>query len=273
MKKQRLISILTILFIIFFVTMLMRLCMGAIIRHEFEANKRNREVPFSVKTETLEKPMSFTIYPWSKYKKKNISELSEEQKIFLREKKVAECMTDMINYDDILVADREGAAAVLYDEVRKLSTEDGREYFVWYQTLVEEIYVFAMVNMEGQIFSFHYVTDLECQDEGAVEYVLKDYGEENGEKGFYGMGYRESELEKNRENFLRNAGKKLLEYENLDSKVFAGSGSLSLIPSKLTEENGSILLEYATYAEEDGYMYLYFDEKTRKFSGYHLELY
>lgn len=269
MKKTQFISFLAFFLVVFIMIFFVKVCMQEIIKYEFEKNATDKVLPFSVEQKVIEKPMSFVLFPWSKYMQKNISELSEEQKTFVQEKKLAECIVDMVNYDDILIQDRDSAVAGLYEDIRKLTTEDGREYYVWNRWQVEGIYIFAMVNMKGEIFSFHFVTDLECDGEGAIEYV-----EENcvNEQKVFDMKYEMNDFQKNREIFIQNMGMKLETYENLNTQMFYSS-DLRGIPNKIIEENGNLILQYATVTEKEGYIYLYFENNKKKFSGYHLQLY
>lgn len=265
MKKTQFISFLAFFLVVFIMIFFVKVCMQEIIKYEFEKNATDKVLPFSVEQKVIEKPMSFVLFPWSKYMQKNISELSEEQKTFVQEKKLAECIVDMVNYDDILIQDRDSAVAGLYEDIRKLTTEDGREYYVWNRWQVEGIYIFAMVNMKGEIFSFHFVTDLECDGQGAIEYV-----EENcvNELGVYSGEYQFNNFEENREKFINKIGIQSMQIGMLHKTV-----NLRSMPNKIMEENGNLLLQYATITEEYQYIYLYLDNKTEKFSGYHLELY
>ena len=121
--------------------------------------------------ELWERVPDLYIYPWSEYHKHSTRELSQEQSEFLKGKRVAECMVDMVNYDGVLISNKESAVSLLYAEARRLLTDDDKEYYVWNKIQIEGVYLFGMVNMEGEIFSFHYVTDMECDEEEAIQYV------------------------------------------------------------------------------------------------------
>lgn len=267
MKKDYFVSLIKVLLLVFLLSFLMMIFLTLIIRHEFSVNARDKVVPFSVESGTFDKPLSFTLYPWSKYQQKNISELSEEQKAFIQQKQLAECMIEMTNYDDVLIQDKDSAVTTLYNDVRKLKTEDGREYFVWNQCQIEEIYIFAMSNMSGELFSFHYVTDLKCDDEEAMEYVLEN---SNDNQGGVALSYEMNELEKNKENFLINTKRVLTESNNIISPDFFDSNFIFAPPNKIGDENGNLLMEYTIYMNnEDKKIFFYFDKYTKKFSGYH----
>lgn len=270
MKKQGFISLITVFIVIFILTFVTKLCMEGIIEHEFLLNSKDKFVALSIRDKDLEKPMSFTVFPWSKYKKKNICELTEEQKTFVQEKRLAECIVEMVNYDDILIQDKDNAVLELYGDIRKLTIEDGREYFVWYRTQVEGVCVFAMVSKEGEIFSFHYVTDIEYDYEEAMEYILENY--ENS-RGVYEIGYELNSFETNRELFIEKICLKLKECGNLNLENYYQDVNLRKEPDKLNEENGSILMEYKSLTENSQSVYFYFDNQTKNFSGYHLEFY
>ena len=270
MKKDYFVSLIKVLLLVFLLSFLMMIFLTLIIRHEFSVNARDKVVPFSVESGIFDKPLSFTLYPWSKYQQKNISELSEEQKAFIQQKQLAECMIEMTNYDDVLIQDKDSAVTTLYNDVRKLKTEDDREYFVWNQCQIEEIYIFAMANMSGELFSFHYVTDLECDDEEAMEYVLENY---NTNKGGVSLDYKVNTFEKNREEFLNNMEDTLTNYDNIATDNSYDYGMISLQPNKIATEHGNLLLEYITLSENNETIYLYFDNNAKKFSGYHFILY
>lgn len=268
MKKDYFVSLIKVLLLVFLLSFLMMIFLTLIIRHEFSVNARDKVVPFSVESGTFDKPLSFTLYPWSKYQQKNISELSEEQKAFIQQKQLAECMIEMTNYDDVLIQDKDSAVTTLYNDVRKLKTEDDREYFVWNQCQIEEIYIFAMSNMSGELFSFHYVTDLECDDEEAMEYVLENSNEDDDGNGIYSFDYEKNCFQENIDNFINSISGILNEYQNLNSVLFRTNIEFHGKADNFITENGNILLGYKKDTTLINYVYLYLDSTTKKISGY-----
>lgn len=267
MNKQNFISLITVVLLIFLLPLFAKICMEEFVRHEFDANTEDKVIMLKPDNRTFEKPMSFTLYPWSKYKKKNICELSAEQKAFVKEKRLAECMVDMTNYDDTLIQNKATAVDILYDDIRNLKTEEGEEYFVWYRSEVENLYLFAMANMNGDIFSFHFVTDIEYTQEDALEYVLENF--EESENKLSNLP-EETEFKLNQKSFLNNTKHILAAYQNADSNLFRFNTVAFTYPKTITSENGNILITYASNSEDENYIYLYLDDQTKKFSGYQI---
>ena len=244
----------------------------AILKYDFKkAEARFFEgFDYSFSPELWERVPDLYIYPWSEYHKHSTRELSQEQGEFLRGKRVAECMVDMVNYDEVLIGDKESAASLLYEEGRRLLTEDDREYYVWNKVQIVGIFLFGMANMKGEIFSFHYVTDMECDEEEAVQYVMENF--ENQEEDYYSLEQELNAFSSNRTLFIKNINKKLIEYENLDTTIFYKDIDLDKKPT-INEENGSVVLIYLSKTKTDYFVFLYLDCKTKKVSGYHLMLY
>lgn len=267
MNKQNLISFITVVLLLFLLPLFAKICMEEFVSREFDANTEDKIVMLKPDNRTFEKPMSFTLYPWSKYKKKDICELSAEQKAFVKEKKLAECMVDITNYDSTFIRNKDTAAEILYDDIRNLKTEEGDEYFVWYRSEVENIYIFAMANMDGNIFSFHFVTDIEYTHEDALEYVLENFEESENELSNL---LTKTNFKLNQETFLNNTKNILAKYQNIDSNLFNFNTVVFTYPNKITSESGNILITYATNFEDENYIYLYLDNQTKKFSGYQI---
>ena len=176
----------------------------AILQHDFEKAETKFFEDFTISSspELWERVPDLLIYPWNEYHKYSTRELSQEQGEFLQGKRVAECMVDMVNYDEVLIGDKESAASLLYEEGRRLLTEDDREYYVWNKVQIEGIYLFGMANMKGEIFSFHYVTDMECDEEEAVQYVMENF--ENQEEDYYSLEQELNAFSSNRTLFIKN---------------------------------------------------------------------
>ena len=149
----------------------------AILQHDFEKAETKFFEDFTISSspELWERVPDLLIYPWNEYHKYSTRELSQEQGEFLQGKRVAECMVDMVNYDGVLIKDKESAVSLLYTQARRLLTDDDKEYYVWNQIQVEGVYLFSMVSMNGDIFSFHYVTDMECDETEAIRYVRESF--------------------------------------------------------------------------------------------------
>lgn len=243
----------------------------AILKYDFEKAETEffEGFDFSFSPELWERVPDLYIYPWSEYRKYSTRELSQEQEEFLRGKRVAECMVDMVNYDGMLISDRESAVTMLYEEARKLLTEDDKEYYVWNEIQVEGVYLFGMVNMNGEIFSFHYVTDMEWEGDEAIQYVEDSFKDDDN---YYPLDYQFSDFSNNRTLFIKNIIEKLTEYENLDASIFYQNIDLKKKPT-INEENGSAILIYLSKTKTDYFVFLYLDCKTEKISGYHLMLY
>lgn len=244
----------------------------AMLKYDFEKaeTKFFEGFDFSFSPELWERVPELYIYPWSEYRKYSTRELSQEQEEFLKGKRVGECMVDMVNYDGSIISDRESAVSLLYDEARKLLTEDDKEYYVWNKVQIEGVYLFGMVNMKGEIFSFHYVTDMECEEEEAIQYVKDSFKNDND--NYYSLDYQFSDFSNNRTLFIKTISEKLLEYENLDTSIFYQNIDLKKKPT-INEENGNAILIYLSKTKEDYFVFLYLDCNTKKISGYHLMLY
>ena len=219
--------------------------------------------------ELWERVPDLYIYPWSEYHKHSTRELSQEQSEFLKGKRVAECMVDMVNYDGVLISNKESAVSLLYAEARRLLTDDDKEYYVWNKIQIEGVYLFGMVNMEGEIFSFHYVTDMECDEEEAIQYVKDSF---EGRQEAYEFNDELIAFSNNRNLYMTTISEKLEEYENLDTSIFYQNINLRKKPT-INEENGTAILIYISETKEDYFVFIYLDCKTKKVSGYHLMLY
>lgn len=241
------------------------------LQHDFEKAETKFFEGFTLSSppELWESVPDLYIYPWSEYHKYSTRELSQEQNEFLKGKRVAECMVDMVNYDGVLISDEESAVSLLYTEARKLLTDDDKEYYVWNKIQIEGVYLFGMVNMKGEIFSFHYVTDMECEETEAVEYVKNSF---EGNKDLHGFNSELNTFSSNRKLYLETISNKLIEYGNLDTSIFYQNIDLRKKPT-VNEENGSVVLIYLSETKEDYFVFLYLDCKTKKISGYHLMLY
>lgn len=243
----------------------------AILQHGFEKaeTKFFEEFTISSPPELWERVPDLLIYPWNEYHKYSTRELSQEQEVFLQGEKIAECMVDMVNYDEILIQDKESAVSLLYAQARRLLTNDDKEYYVWNQIQVEGVYLFAMVSMNGEIFSFHYVTDMDCDETEAIQYVKESFKDT---KDLYFTGHKFNDFENNRKLFIEAVDKYLTEYKNLDTKIFYENTDLKKKPA-INEENGNVVLAYISETKADYFVFLYLDCKTKKISGYHLILY
>jgi len=243
----------------------------AMLQYDFDKAEARfmEDFTFSSPIELWEKVPNLSIYPWNQYHKYSTRELSQEQTEFLQGKRVAECMVDMVNYDGILINDRESAVSLLYANARRLLTDDDKEYYVWNQLQVEGVYLFAMVNMSGEIFSFHYVTDMECDEQEAIQYVRDSFEDR---EDFYEFDNELSTFSSNRNFYIQIISEKLQEYENLDTSIFYKDIDLRKEPA-INEENGNAILTYLSKTKMDYFVFLYLDCKTKKVSGYHLMLY
>ncbi|MCI9371466.1 MAG: hypothetical protein HFH65_14330 [Lachnospiraceae bacterium] len=141
---------------------------------------------------------------------------------------------------------------------------------MWNKVQIEGIYLFGMANMKGEIFSFHYVTDMECDEEAVVQYVMENF--ENQEEDYYSLKQELNAFSSNRTLFIKNISEKLIEYENLDTTIFYKDTDLDKKPT-INEKNGSVVLIYLSKTKTDYFVFLYLDCKTKKVSGYHLMLY
>ncbi|MDE7307356.1 MAG: hypothetical protein K2N61_01630, partial [Lachnospiraceae bacterium] len=191
----------------------------AILQHGFEKAETKFFEDFTISSspELWERVPDLLIYPWNEYHKYSTRELSQEQGEFLQGKRVAECMVDMVNYDGVLIKDKESAVSLLYTQARRLLTDDDKEYYVWNQIQVEGVYLFSMVSMNGDIFSFHYVTDMECDETEAIRYVRESFKDT---KDLYSIEHEFNDFENNRKLFVEAVNKYLTEYENLNTKIF-----------------------------------------------------
>ena len=243
----------------------------AILQHDFEKAETKFFEDFTISSspELWERVPDLLIYPWNEYHKYSTRELSQEQGEFLQGKRVAECMVDMVNYDGVLIKDKESAVSLLYTQARRLLTDDDKEYYVWNQIQVEGVYLFSMVSMNGDIFSFHYVTDMECDETEAIRYVRESFKDT---KDLYSIEHEFNDFENNRKLFVEAVNKYLTEYENLNTKIFYENIDLKKKPA-INEKNGDVVLVYISETKADYFVFLYLDCKTRKISGYHLMLY
>lgn len=243
----------------------------AILQHDFEKAETKFFEDFTISSspELWERVPDLLIYPWNEYHKYSTRELSQEQGEFLQGKRVAECMVDMVNYDGVLISNKESAVSLLYAEARRLLTDDDKEYYVWNKIQIEGVYLFGMVNMEGEIFSFHYVTDMECDEEEAIQYVKDSF---EGREEVYQFNDELTAFSNNRNLYMTTISEKLEEYENLDTSIFYQNINLRKKPT-INEENGTVILIYISETKEDYFVFLYLDCKTKKISGYHLMLY
>ena len=243
----------------------------AILQHDFEKAETKFFEDFTISSspELWERVPDLLIYPWNEYHKYSTRELSQEQGEFLQGKRVAECMVDMVNYDGVLISNKESAVSLLYAEARRLLTDDDKEYYVWNKIQIEGVYLFGMVNMEGEIFSFHYVTDMECDEEEAIQYVKDSF---EGRQEAYEFNDELIAFSNNRNLYMTTISEKLEEYENLDTSIFYQNINLRKKPT-INEENGTAILIYISETKEDYFVFLYLDCKTKKISGYHLMLY
>ena len=159
----------------------------AILKYDFEKAETEffEGFDFSFSPELWERVPDLYIYPWSEYRKYS----------------TRECMVDMVNYDGMLISDRESAVTMLYEEARKLLTEDDKEYYVWNEIQAEGVYLFGMVNMNGEIFSFHYVTDMEWEGDEAIQYVEDSFKDDDN---YYPLDYQFSDFSNNRTLFIKN---------------------------------------------------------------------
>lgn len=241
------------------------------LQHDFEKAETKFFEGFTLSSppELWERVPDLYIYPWSEYHKYSTRKLSQEQSEFLQTKRVAECMVDMVNYEEVLISNRENAVSLLYNEARRLLTDDDKEYYVWNEIQIEGVYLFGMVNMKGEIFSFHYVTDMECEEEEAIQYVEDSF---EGRADIYGLNDEIDGFSSNRKFFVKTIREKLSEYENLDTTIFYQDINLRKKPS-INGENGTAILIYISETKEDYFIFLYLDCKTKKISGYHLMLY
>ncbi len=241
------------------------------LQHDFEKAETKFFEGFTLSSppELWERVPDLYIYPWSEYHKYSTRELSQEQSEFLQTKRVAECMVDMVNYEEVLISNRENAVSLLYNEARRLLTDDDKEYYVWNEIQIEGVYLFGMVNMKGEIFSFHYVTDMKCEEEEAIQYVEDSF---EGRADIYGLNDETNVFSNNRNFYLKFICEKLEEYENLDTTIFYQDINFRKKPS-INGENGTAILIYISETKEDYFIFLYLDCKTKKISGYHLMLY
>ncbi|MCI8718016.1 MAG: hypothetical protein HFH63_05115 [Lachnospiraceae bacterium] len=242
----------------------------AILQHDFEKAETKFFEDFTISSspELWERVPDLLIYPWNEYHKYSTRELSQEQGEFLQGKRVAECMVDMVNYDGVLIKDKESAVSLLYTQARRLLTDDDKEYYVWNQIQVEGVYLFSMVSMNGDIFSFHYVTDMECDETEAIRYVRESFKDD---KNYHSLEEEYSSFIDNRNFYVKTVSEKLTKYKNLDTTLFYQNIDLRKKPV-INEENGNVVLIYISETKTDYFVFLYLDCKTKKVSGYHLIL-
>ena len=227
------------------------------LQHDFEKAETKFFEGFTLSSppELWERVPDLYIYPWSEYHKYSTRELSQEQSEFLQTKRVAECMVDMVNYEEVLISNRENAVSLLYNEARRLLTDDDKEYYVWNEIQIEGVYLFGM--------------DMECEEEEAIQYVEDSF---EGRADIYGLNDEIDGFSSNRKFFVKTIREKLSEYENLDTTIFYQDINLRKKPS-INGENGTAILIYISETKEDYFIFLYLDCKTKKISGYHLMLY
>ena len=242
----------------------------AILQHDFEKAETKFFEDFTISSspELWERVPDLLIYPWNEYHKYSTRERSQEQGEFLQGKRVAECMVDMVNYDGVLIKDKESAVSLLYTQARRLLTDDDKEYYVWNQIQVEGVYLFSMVSMNGDIFSFHYVTDMECDETEAIRYVRESFKDD---KNYHSLEEEYSSFIDNRNFYVKTVSEKLTKYKNLDTTLFYQNIDLRKKPV-INEENGNVVLIYISETKTDYFVFLYLDCKTKKVSGYHLIL-
>ena len=271
MNRDRVTMAITVSLMIFIILFLTTICIKVMIAHDFKKveAKMYTDVEFVPETKLMERPYYILLFPWSQYHKHSTRELSSDETAFLKEKKAAECIIDMVNYDETLIQDRDNAVSLLYNNVRRLITDDDREYYVWNEIPIEDIYIYTMVNMKGEIFSFRYATTTEYDGQEAIDYVMESY--ENGD--FLSYDEVMGDCDKNKTRFIENTYLKLSEYRNLNTKIFYKNIDFYQKPTQISQEKGSVLIEYKIESEDNKFVFLYFDSKTKKFSGYHLMLY
>ncbi len=238
----------------------------------FEEKGQSKRMVFSTEEQKLEKPLTFSIYPWSKYQQKNVSELSQEQLQFVREKQLAECMVELTNYDGGVITDCESTIEMLYQQVRLLQVEE-ETYYVWYKIPAESVYLFAMANMDGDLFSYHYVTDLDCEDDGTLEYLIEQWNiSEENKKGvqIYDEEYEASAFEKNRIQFLRGLENIVNKYSvNLGIK-FPQVIFSSIDAGDIINEKGAYIVQSMNSSDAEFVFSIFFDKQKRKVCGYQI---
>lgn len=241
--------------------------------NEVDKNSTDFFAPFEFFTIQRETPLSFSISPWTQYKQKNVHALSTEQEEFLREKQLAECMTELMNYDEEIVTDSSGAIATIYDQFRILTTDDGGYYYVLYKVKIAHVYLFALIDMEGELFSFHFVSDYEYDDGGyALQYVENSYNDDND---IFGISLHSSEnnLFNSIDLFSKTANNTWDKYHYLNKNLFIQNTNFYFYiqPDKIFEENGSIIICYVNEQTQSQHVYLFIDKQTKQLTGYHLE--
>lgn len=272
MNKDKFTTALAVFIMISVILLVATITLKVMLQYDFDRAEEEltADVSFTSELKLQERPYHISLFPWSRYHKHSTHELSEEELAFLQEKKVAECMVDMINYDEILIQDKDVAVSQIYNNARKLLTDEDKVYYVWNEFPLENIYLYTMINLKGEIFSFRYVTDTEYDEQEAIDYVMDNYEDDK----ITNLPSEESgDFEKNRKKFVKNAYEKLAEYQNLDTKIFYEDADFLRKPVQISKESGNVLIEYPLKSEEDVYIFLYLDSKTKKCSGYHLMLY
>lgn len=266
--RDKLNTVITFIVITLVVILTSVIALMAILQHGFEKaeTKFFEEFTISSPPELWERVPDLLIYPWNEYHKYSTRELSQEQEVFLQGKKIAECMVDMVNYDEILIQDKESAVSLLYAQARRLLTDDDKEYYVWNQIQVEGVYLFAMVSMNGEIFSFHYVTDMDCDETEAIQYVKESFKDD---ENYHSLNEEYSSFIDNRNFYVKTVSEKLTKYKNLDTTLFYQNIDLRKKPV-INEKNGNVILIYISETKTDYFVFLYLDCKTKKISGYHL---
>jgi len=272
LNKEKIIEALTVFMTTAIILVVAIIVLLVMLQRDFERAEAQltTDVTFSSPIQLWERLPDLQVFPWSKYHKYSTRELSQEEQAFLQEKKVAECMVDMVNYDDILIQDKDSAVSLIYANARKLLTDDDDVYYVWHQFQIEDIYLYVMVNLNGEIFSFRYATDIEYDGEEAINYVLDNY--EDGES-IHLHNDEANDFEKNKMLFVENVYQKLKEYENLDSDIFYQDVDLMKKHTQISKEEGCAILAYLSKNKYNEFIFLYLDSKTKKVSGYHLMLY
>ena len=272
MNKDKFITALAVCVMISVILFVATTTLRVMLQYDFDRAEEElmADVLFTSELKLQERPSHISLFPWSKYHKHSTRELSEEELKFLQEKKVAECMVDMINYDEILIQDKDTAVSQIYNNAQKLLINEDKVYYVWNKFSLENIYLYTMINPKGEIFSFRYVTDTECDEQKAIDYVMDSYEDNkitnlpSEELGDFG---------KNRKKFVENAYEKLTMYQNLDTQIFYEDADFLTKPVQISRESGNVLIEYPLKSKEDVYIFLYLDSKTKKCSGYHLTSY
>lgn len=271
MRKQRIRMAVLLTGIICIITMLCIVCTTTMIKKEFAKQEKDTLLSFELDTSNQKKSISFEVYPWSKYEESNIQALTEEQQEFVKEKQLAECIVELMNYDEVLIADTQEAINTIYDAFCVLHTSE-QIYYTLYCVPLNHVYLFAMADVTGELFSFHYVSDYEYEDGGeALKYIQESYVE--SEEDGIALGQELSPFQKNREKFCMNAGRVWEKYHHMSENIFWGGTEFYFYvkPDKILEENGTVMVGYRNEYTKENYIYYILDKKTRKICGYHIE--